>query len=94
MNKELKKFAMSKIYFLIVAWIVILGANTILILVALDCRYDGFSTFILSITPFLIICYGLLWWIGVSTEFEKERKFQNAANMSIGLAIGEERKLG
>ena len=87
MNKELKKFAISKIYFLIAAWIVILGANTILMLVALDCRFGGFSTFIVLSTPFLIICYSLLWWIGVNTEFEKAKKFQNAANRSIGLAM-------
>ncbi|MCK4528232.1 hypothetical protein KAW18_12745 [candidate division WOR-3 bacterium] len=73
MNKEIKKYAMSKAYFLIAAWIVILGVNTILILIALDCGYDNFSIFISLTTPFLIICYGLLWWIGVNAEFEKEK---------------------
>ena len=73
MNEELKKYAMSKAYFLIAAWVVILGVNTILMLIALDCGYNNFSTFISLITPFLIICYGLLWWIGVNAEFEKEK---------------------
>ena len=73
MNKELRKYAMSKAYFLIAVWVVILGVNTILMLIVLDCGYDNFSTFISLTTPFLIICYGLLWWIGVNTEFEKEK---------------------
>lgn len=71
MNKELKKYAISKVYFLIVAWIVILGVNTILMLAALDCGYNNFSNFVSSVTPFLIICYGLLWWIGVNAGFDK-----------------------
>ena len=90
MNKELKKFAMSKIYFLIAAWIVILGANTILMLVAFDCRFSGFSTFIALSTPFLIICYSLLWWIGVNAEFEKAKKFQNVVNRSIVMRTWKE----
>ena len=73
MNKELRKYAMSKAYFLIAVWVVILGVNTILMAIAFDCDYIGFSYWISSITPFLIICYGLLWWIGVNAEFEKEK---------------------
>lgn len=78
MKEELKKYAMSKVYYLIAAWIVILGVNTILMLVALDCGYNSFSIFISLVTPFLIIFYGMvfygmLWWIGVKVEFEKEK---------------------
>ena len=76
MNKELKKFAMSKIYFLIAAWIVILGVNTILTAIAFDCGVVNLSYFISHITPFLIILYGILWWTGVNAEFDKIKKLQ------------------
>ena len=76
MNEELKKYAKRKVYFLIVAWIGILLLNTILMLVALDCDYDSFSFSISLVTPFLMIFYGLIWWMGVNVEFEKMVKFQ------------------
>lgn len=78
MNEKIKKFAMSKAHYLIAAWIVILGANTILMAVTFDCGYGNFSTFVSLVTPFLIILYGLLWVRGVKAEFEKWEKLKVA----------------
>lgn len=75
MTEEFRKFAQSKAYILIASWIVILGVNTILMLATLD---SSFSTFISLVTPFLIIVYGLLWFIGVKAMFENRKKLQKA----------------
>lgn len=87
MNEELKKYVMSKIYYLIGAWIWILGMNAILMLAALDCGYNNFSTFISLITPFLITIYGLLWWIGVNAEFNKIKKLQVMDDTGVSLSV-------
>ena len=73
MNKELKSYAKSKLYFLLVAWIVILILNTILMLIALNCEYGNISTSISLMTPVIIIFYGLIWWISVNVEFNKKK---------------------
>ena len=83
MNEEFRKFAQSNAYILIAAWIAILGINTILMLATLD---SGFSTFISLTTPFLIIVYGLLWFIGVKAMFENHKKLQVADDVGQGLS--------
>ena len=92
MNEELKSYAMRKVYFLVTVWIVILGVNTILMAIVFDCGAVNLSYFISYLTPFLIICYSILWWIGVNTGFEKLKKLQIMDDTEVGCSMRDWRK--
>ena len=92
MNEELKSYAMRKVHFLVTVWIAILWTNIILMAIAFDGDQINLSCFVSYLTPFLIICYSILWWIGVNTGFEKLKKLQIMDDSGVGCSMREWRK--
>ena len=73
MTKELKNYAKRQIWYLIIPWIVVLIVNTVFVILLLNEGCVELSHTILVMTPFIIIIYGLVWWLGTKVGFEQEK---------------------
>ena len=90
MNEEFKRYAMSKLHFIPAACIVIIAFNIFLMVVFQNpfqsLGFD-FELFVFRTTPFSIVFYVLLWFIGIKAAFEETKKLKVADDVGQILSV-------